>query len=88
MGAWVEAGIAGAIFWLWVLILTARAMIGVYSAKVELVVLITFFAFTLLWNIPFSPFGGEGRLYTAYYISLMMFALTLSSSFNPEKMEG
>lgn len=80
MGAWVEAGFVGAIFWLWALILTARALIATYGTNSALAPLIAFVAFNLLWNIPFSPFGAEGRLYAAYYLALMMFALSLSRS--------
>lgn len=78
MGAWVEAGLLGAIFWLWALMLTARVLIANQGANSALALLVAFVAFNLLWNIPFSPFGAEGRLYTAYGLSLMMFALTLS----------
>lgn len=80
MGAWVEAGFVGAIFWLWALMLTARVLIANQGANSALALLVAFVAFNLLWNIPFSPFGAEGRLYTAYDLSLMMFALTLSRS--------
>lgn len=80
MGAWVEAGIVGAIFWLWALVLTARALLATYGAKSELAPLIAFVAFNLLWSIPFSPFGGDARFYAAYYLALMIFALTLPGS--------
>jgi hypothetical protein len=80
MGAWVEAGFVGAMFWFWALMLTARVLIATQGANSALAPLIAFVAFNLLWNIPFSPFGAEGRLYSAYSLSLMMFALTLSRS--------
>jgi len=80
MGAWVEAGFVGAIFWFWALLLTARALIATQAGNSPLALLIAFVAFNLLWNIPFSPFGAEARLYTAYYLSLIMFAFTLSRS--------
>ncbi|MDO9271241.1 MAG: hypothetical protein Q7T96_19215 [Methylobacter sp.] len=78
MGAWVEAGFVGAIFWFWGLMLIVRTLIATYGANSSLVPLIAFVAFNLLWNILFSPFGAEGRLYAAYDLSLMIFALTLS----------
>lgn len=80
MGAWVEAGFVGAIIWFWALMLTARALIASHGANSALVPLIVFIAFNLLWDIPFSPFGSEGRLYAAYNLSLMMFAVTLPRS--------
>jgi len=78
MGAWVEAGLVGAVFWLWGLTLSVRALIATYGSSSTLAALIAFVAFNLMWNIPFSPFGAEARLYTAYDLSLMMFALTSS----------
>jgi hypothetical protein len=79
IGAWVESGIVGAIFWLWALVLTARALFTTYYAHTAMAPLIAFVAFNLLWNIPFSPFGAEARLHVAYYLSLMIFVLTLPS---------
>jgi hypothetical protein len=77
MGAWVEAGIVGAIFWLWALVLIVRALLATLSNNSAMAPLIAFGAFHLLWNIPFSPFGAEERMYAAYYLVLMIFALTL-----------
>lgn len=80
LGAWVESGFVGAIFWFWALVLTARALIATYGTKSALTPLIAFVAFNLLWNIPFSPFGAEARFYFPYYLVLMIYALTLSRS--------
>lgn len=81
LGAWVEAGILGAMFWLWALVITVRALVATHGANSAMAPLIALVAFGLLWSIPFSPFGGEARLYAAYNLSLMMFALTLSRPF-------
>jgi hypothetical protein len=80
MGACVGVGFVGESFLFWALMLTARVLIATQGASSALALLIAFVAFNLLWNIPFSPFGAEGRLYTAYDLSLMMLALTLSGS--------
>jgi hypothetical protein len=80
VGAWVEAGFVGALFWFWELMLTARALIATQGANSALALLIAFVVFNLLWNLAFSPFGAEARFYTAYDLSLMMFALTLPRS--------
>jgi hypothetical protein len=85
MGAWVEAGIIGAILWLWALVLTTRALVATFSVNSALTPLIAFVAFNLLWNIPFSPLGAEARLYASYNLSLMMFALTLSKPSTAKK---
>lgn len=80
MGAWVEAGVLGAVFWLFGLVLIARALMASYGGKSILIPLIVFEAFNFLWNIPFSPFGAEARLYAAYDFALLMFALSLSKA--------
>lgn len=79
MGAWVEAGIVGAAFWLYALILTVRCLVATYQSNLPLLPLTVFIAFNLLWNIPFSPFGAEVRLYAAYDLSLMIFILSLQN---------
>ena len=60
--AWVDAGILGAIFWGWVFVLTARVLLRVYPANALLLPAVSFLAFLLLWNIPFSPYGTDSRL--------------------------
>lgn len=79
-GAWVEAGVLGALFWGWALILSVRGLIAALAANLALASLIAFVASILMWNIPFSPFGAEARLYAAYYLSLMIFALEVSGA--------
>lgn len=77
MGAWVEAGLGGAIFWLFGLLLIFRVLLGSYRVDSILMPIIVFEAFNFLWAIPFSPFGAEARLYAAYDFALLMFALSL-----------
>ncbi len=78
MGAWVEAGVVGAIFWLFALYVTVRGLIASYSIHFYILPLILFEAFSFLWDIPFSPFGAEARLYAAFTLALMIFSLRLA----------
>ncbi len=78
MGAWVEAGLAGAIFWFFALMLTLRGLTVCYQTNAAYTPLVSFIAFNLLWNIPFSPFGAEGRLFSAYDLSLMIVTLSMT----------
>ena len=71
-GAWVDAGILGAVFWAWVFVMTARILLRVHPANTELLPVVAFLAFLLLWNIPFSPFGTDGRLTFPYSFVLLM----------------
>jgi len=67
-GAWVSAGIVGALFWAWVLIRILRALMCLYPRSVVLLPLMTFAAFSMLWDIVFSPYGATARIIVPYYI--------------------
>lgn len=77
-GAWVDGGILGAIFWGWVLVLTARALLRVYPATVLLLPAVSFMAFLLLWNVLFSPYGTDGRLSFPYSIVMVMTCMDMA----------
>jgi hypothetical protein len=74
--AWVWAGIAGALFWAWVFVFTARTFIRIYPPTTPLLPLFSLIALSLLWEILFSPFGEEVRIIFPYYMVMVM---TLSS---------
>ena len=76
-GAWVEAGIVGAVFWLWVLLLPVKLLITMRQFNSSLRIFLGFVAFSLIWDILFSPLGAEGRVYAPYNIVLLMFGTTL-----------
>jgi len=72
-GAWVEAGILGAAFWVMVLrriLKLTRRSLDFTSPVAVLVMLNTAF---FVWNIVFSPFGGEMRLVNASLLALFFF---------------
>lgn len=71
-GAWVNAGIVGAIFWGWVFFLTVKSLIRIYPESVVLLPLGCFCAFSLLWELLFSPYGAQWRIITPYYIVTLM----------------
>jgi hypothetical protein len=75
LGAWVQAGVAGAIFWFWVYSLTIRGLYALYTAGEPLTPLIAYFAFLLGWDVLFSPYGFDRRFLTTYYVILLMFVL-------------
>lgn len=77
LGAWVESGILGAIFWFWVLLVSVKLLIAMSRFRFRLSILLAFVAFGLIWNILFSPLGAEGRIYTAYYVVLLMYGTIL-----------
>ena len=74
-GAWVQAGLMGAVFWGWVVLLIARVLASQYQTREQLTPLIIFVCFVLLWDVLFSPFGALGRLYATFYTVVAMFAM-------------
>jgi O-antigen ligase len=70
--AWVDAGILGAVFWVWILVLTARVFMRIYPATASLLPVASFLAFVLLWNALFSPYGTDARITFPYTIVMLM----------------
>lgn len=70
-GAWVEAGLAGAVFWLFVLAYAIRSLVKV-SGSEPLLPLFAFAGLVLVWDILFSPISPERRFITPYFIAAMI----------------
>jgi len=79
-GAWVNAGIAGAIFWCFILWLVIRSILLIINRYHPLTPLIAFMATTSLWAIIFSPFGSDERVKFAFALVLLLqpFAITVN----------
>jgi hypothetical protein len=75
LGAWVDAGVLGAVFWFVTLLLTLQGMQYLLVYPLPLRVLSVFCGFSLLWDIPFSAFGSGRRFITPVYVILMIVAI-------------
>ena len=73
-GAWVEAGLLGALFWAYVLWLIVRNLIYLHQMHEVLSPLITFVSFLMLWDVLFSPFGFDRRVVVPFFIIVVMFS--------------
>ena len=73
-GAWMEAGILGAVFWFAVLWLVVRVAAHLHQMPGPLTPLIAFVCFILLWDVLFSPYGAIGRIFVPYYLVVLLFA--------------
>lgn len=71
-GAWVEAGILGAICWVWVLLLAVRVLLRVFPSRMVLHPLVAFCAISLTWDSVFSPYGAQARIIVPYYLVMLM----------------
>ena len=67
-GSWVFHGILAAVFWLYILVLTVKALGYLISGFKPIQPLELLILFTLLWDIFFSPFGQARRCIVAIYI--------------------
>lgn len=82
LGAWLEAGLMGGLFWIYVLYLLAHAfasgwlsMAGRWSGVCSFIMVL----FT--WDILFSPFGGERRVNNGFYLWMVtLFVITAKSA--------
>jgi hypothetical protein len=70
--AWVFAGIAGAVFWAWVLGFTVKTFMRIYPPTAPLLPLFALLALSLTWDILFSPYGSTERIYFPYCFVMLM----------------
>ena len=73
-GAWVEAGILGALFWCWVCILIIRTLYQMFKIEHTLLPLLVTTLIMAIWDILFSPFGTIGRLKFGFFLTLFLAA--------------
>lgn len=74
LGAWVEAGLLGAVFWLFVAYLIVVAVRATLQANHRLDPLLVFVMTKFGWDILFSPFGATQRYAAAFYITVLISA--------------
>jgi hypothetical protein len=86
-GAWVEAGIAGAVFWLWILYLAVTMLLRTQGSATTLFQS-SFIAFLLCWNIVFSPYGAEQRFATTYFIVAIIMFRSMCAKRSEFRMEA
>jgi hypothetical protein len=70
-GSWVEAGIVGAIFWMFFLIYTAYTLFSA-SGDEPLLPFFAFVALMLMWDILFSPLGTPTRFIAPFFMVAMI----------------
>jgi hypothetical protein len=71
-GAWVWAGILGAVFWLYVLSKVIKSIVKLSLLRPSTMPLYAYLLVRQFWNILFSPFGSTERILTAFVIVIMI----------------
>jgi hypothetical protein len=69
-GSWVDAGIGGGLFWLFMLGFTIHTLLGA-SGREPLLPLFAFSGLMLAWDILFSPLGTPTRFVAPYFMAAM-----------------
>lgn len=78
MQAWMEAGIFGGIFWLYVLALVGRCMVSPFSDRDHLQLWAGTVATSMAWNICFSPISA--RLDVAMILAVFLTQIASSAT--------
>jgi hypothetical protein len=74
LGSWAENGALVLLFWVPLAALFVRALVGVIYREVAMPYLVAFLSVTGLWDILFSPFGADRRIWVAASISTLIAA--------------
>jgi O-antigen ligase len=73
LGAWMEAGFFGTLFWFWALGLAIAVLSRLYLLRDRMTPLVAYLGLLLVWDILFSPFGAERRLLIPFYLIVLLF---------------
>lgn len=76
MGAWVFAGVLGALFWGYVLYLVIRGTVLATIFRPALLPSYCFLCTSFIWDILFSPFGYSARISEAFLLVVVCDLLT------------
>ena len=79
LGAWVEAGLGGALFWFGILMMIMAALRRLYASDDPIRPYLAFLMFLFIWDILFSPFGAQRRLTNGFLLVAMLYALQTSA---------
>lgn len=72
---WVWAGLAGGVFWLFILVLAVRVLIVAYRYPSSLFLVTIFLGFSSIWSVLFSPLSNIMRLQWAFALVTFLYAL-------------
>lgn len=83
--SWVEAGIVGAAFWAWVIIVCLAAIARSLRYPTIMAPLVFIAATDLIWETLFSPFGNTARMVDMAGLALVLISLTFKTHSEPKK---
>lgn len=68
MGAWVTAGILGAVFWVYIWVMLGKGVVRLATARPAFAQIYAYLILASMWDILFSPFGTGRRMLEAFVI--------------------
>jgi hypothetical protein len=77
--SWIESGVFGGIFWMYILVLTSRGILLLISRSSPMAPLYSFLLVGFVWDILYSPMGSFDRLWGAFAM-LITYDLVKASS--------
>ena len=80
MGAWVEAGILGALFWIYIYTRLVLAVYRMFKHQIVAHALLIVPLVSALWAVPFSPFGAEARFSAGLSIVIALMIIKATSA--------
>src|SRR5262249_49457743 len=74
-GSWVEAGILGGLFWIYILAICVRSLYSLLHIPPWSRPLVTFVTLSLIWDVLFSPFGAHERFLVPASLCMVLWAI-------------
>lgn len=81
--AWVESGIAGGIFWIYILGVTSFGIFALWRVGHPMEPVFYYLLFNFIWDILYSPMGGVNRLWNAYTILICFYLIRRQKGLTP-----
>lgn len=75
LGSWVEHGIFGGLFWIYIFALCGRSLYSLFHIPSGPRPLVTFVILTLMWDVLFSPFGAQQRFVVPVELCFVLWAI-------------
>ena len=85
LGSWVEAGILGGVFWIYVFAVCGRSLFSLLHIPSWSRPFVAFTVLSLMWDVLFSPFGAHERFSVAAEFCVVLWAIRNE---NPQEQLG
>lgn len=72
LGSWVESGLLGTLVWLFAMGVAVRGAARAHFLQSPLLPLVGYLAPLVLWDVLFSPFGGDHRVMLPFALTVML----------------